>query len=79
MEYNGYLYASNDTGANGSASVAICNPAGGGTATACDNAADWSNITLPIAYEQVNSMTVYRNVMYAFVGNTNDDSDLFHL
>ncbi len=57
VEYRGYLYAANDTSVSGSASMAVCNPAGGGVATACDNAADWTNIALPVAgYEEVNSV-----------------------
>ncbi len=78
MQHNGYLYAANDTGTSGSASVAMCNPAGGGTATACDNAADWTNVTLPIAYEEANTLVTYLNTMYVFVGNTLDDSDFFY-
>ncbi|MDF1497558.1 MAG: hypothetical protein P1P90_05905 [Patescibacteria group bacterium] len=78
IEYNGYLYAANDTGVSGSASVAICNPAGGGDTTACDNVADWTNNTLPINYEEVNSMVVHLNTLYAFVGNSTDDSDTFY-
>ncbi len=76
--HNGYLYAANDTGVSGSASVAMCNPAGGGTATACDNSADWTNVTLPIAYEEANTLVSYLNTMYVFVGNSLDDSDFFY-
>ena len=78
MVHNGYLYAANDTGASGSASVAICDPAGGGVATACDNGADWTNVTLPIAYEEANTLVSYLNTMYVFVGNSLDDSDFFY-
>jgi hypothetical protein len=78
VEYNGYLYAANDTGVSGSASIGICNPAGGGNVNDCDNAADWTNIALPVAgYEKAWNLVVYGNRLYAGVGNSNRDNDLF--
>jgi len=79
IEFNGYLYASNDTGVAGSASVGVCNPAGGGVATACDNAADWTNVALPVAgFERANALAVYLGRLYAFTGQSTDDSDTFY-
>jgi len=78
IEYNGYLYAANDDGTSGSASVAVCDPAGGGNVNTCDNASDWTNIAMPdVGYEELNTLTIYQNKLYAFVGNSIDDLDWY--
>ncbi len=78
VEYNGYLYVANDTDVAGSASVGVCNPAGGGNVNDCDNASDWTNVALPVAgYEKAWSLVVYKNRLYAHPGSSTRDHDVF--
>ncbi len=57
--FNGYLYAGHGDSA-GDGDVMICNPAGGGNATICDNAADWAMSYNSATLSQVLTMTVYK-------------------
>ncbi len=77
IEYEGYLYAANDRG-SGDDKVGICNPAAAGNVNICDNSSDWSNISLPESgYEEVPTLAVFNNRLYAFTGDSTDDSDFF--
>ncbi len=72
------LYAANDDGVTGNAAVAVCNPGNAGASTDCDNAADWTNVTLPVTiYEEVPTLNVFNNRLYAFTGNSTGDNDIF--
>lgn len=78
MVYDGLLYAANYTGAAGSAAVAVCTPENGGSASVCDVAADWNNITIPVAgtYEEINGLVVFNKRLYGYMGNSNGDDDI---
>jgi len=72
------LYAANDDGVTGNAAVAVCNPDNAGVSTDCDNSADWTNIILPVLiYEEVPTLSVFNNRLYAFTGNSTGDNDIF--
>ena len=66
--FNGYLYAGQGDG-GGDGDIQVCNPVGGGSATICDNAADWSASYSTAAYSQVLTMIVYKGRLYAGLGD----------
>ncbi|MBI5654184.1 hypothetical protein HZC53_00805 [Candidatus Uhrbacteria bacterium] len=78
--YNGYLYAVGDNNSVDTGAFFVCNPALGGNTNECDNTADWSRVNLSsvlAGYEELTSLVVYRARLYAGVGNSAGDNDLF--
>jgi hypothetical protein len=67
-EFNGYLYAGQGNG-TGDGDVLICDPAGGGNTSDCDNAADWST-SMDGSQEVIWGFAEYKGKLYAGQGST---------
>lgn len=79
--FNGRMYAGQGYSAD-DGDIFMCNPAGGGNASDCDNASDWST-SLDISgkssgqYELVNDLFEFSGKLYASYGSSWNDADIW--
>ncbi len=77
--FNGRLYVGlgDQTLAANQANIYVCDPAGGGSSTVCDNASDWSQVRSAAAGQrQVITMQSLQGVMYAGVQTSSGNAVL---